>query len=71
MIKVYLTSDCTTPPLTFKYECDRVKYYKIQHRLSMYKKARSGREKLYRYAIIDEWSHVKYIDETGKEIIIK
>lgn len=69
-MKVLLTTSHCNPPLTRTIECDNVRYFEAQHKVSMYAK-RGKTSKLIAYAITDEWQNIVIVDNDGKSYVIK
>ena len=66
MIKVLLTTDHCTPPLTRTIECDDVKIQK-----PYYVKMYDNKHKLIAWAFIDEWQSIAIEYDNGIRQVIK
>ena len=70
-MKVLLTTAHCNPPLTRTIVCDEVRYFKNQHKVSMYAKRHGKKGVLIAWAITDEWQAIKIVADDGYEQVIK
>ena len=70
-MKVLLTTAHCKPSLTRVIECDTLRYFENQHKVSMYAQRHGKRNVLIAWTITDEWQNIVIVENDGKSYVIK